>query len=104
MSPNTGKKNVLYIVTWVGSLAFEKSLLCLGFEMLSKGHIINGWFGPAIFWRILKNDLPENNSVFFRRTFILYHLIFHLSFYKLLLLTEFVGEPKENVTQVCNWK
>lgn len=56
MSPNTGKKNVLYLVTWVGSLAFEKNLLCLGFEMLSKGHIINGWFGPAILWRILKND------------------------------------------------
>ena len=58
------------------------------------------YFGE--YWRMI--DLAENNSIFFRRTFILYHLIFHLSFYNLLLLTEFVGEPKETVTQVCNWK
>ena len=41
---------------------------------------------------------------YFQKSFHFVPLIFHLSFYNLLLLTEFVGEPKDNVTQVCNWK
>ena len=35
MSPNTGKEKVLYIITWAGSLAFEKifSILALKCEV-----------------------------------------------------------------------